>query len=90
MSDTLLGLLVEEVEDTQEHSVFNYYFVGIVDNELRSLRYNQGQLAELFNTRPVFFLRQKIDKTGSNDVCNWTEQSSINPMYRINEEATLC
>lgn len=83
-----VGIMVESYfceDDTTE--VKNFYFTGVADNEIRLLKKTPGALRSLFFTRPVMFLHRR---TGFDDPeYLWVNQDGINPLYMINERATL-
>lgn len=83
-----VGIMVESyLCEDEVTSVINYYLAGVADNEIRLLKKTPGALRSLFLTRPVMFLHHRFG--ADEEEYLWVNQDGINPLYMINERATL-
>lgn len=74
-----------KVEDFfyNEKKIESWYFVGVLDNEIKMLETKPGKLKEIFNTRPVIW----CNKHG--DTLTWRKSNGVADFYQFNEDATL-
>lgn len=77
-----VGVKVEDFV-TDGKRVESWYFVGVLDNEIKMLETTPGKLKEIFNTRPVIWCNRH------GDTYTWRKNNGIAEFYQFNEDATL-
>lgn len=81
--DKYVGVMVEDFENGNNR-IQSFYFVGVLENELRILEKKPGKLRELFDHRPVLWFNRH--STGREV---WEKHQGVMPFYSFSEFASL-